>query len=50
MAIVPLQMKMVHRIGKARELHPRHLPEIQEQARSLTPAAALEFVRGGREV
>lgn len=37
-------------LAKARELHPRHLPEIQEQARSLTPAAVLEFVRGGREV
>lgn len=37
-------------LAKAKELHPRYLPEIQEQARSLTPAAVLEFVRGGREV
>jgi len=37
-------------LAKAKELHPRYLPEIQQQAKSLTPAAVLEYVRGGREV
>lgn len=37
-------------LAKAKELHPRYLPEIQQQAKSLTPASVLEYVRGGREV
>lgn len=37
-------------LAKAKELHPRYLPEIQQQASSLTPASVLEYVRGGREV
>ncbi len=37
-------------LAKAKELHPRHLPDIQQQARSLNPATVLEYVRGSREV
>lgn len=37
-------------LAKAKALHPRYLPEIEQQARSLTPAGVLEYVRGGREV
>lgn len=37
-------------LAKAKALHPRYLTEIQQQARSLNPAAVLEYVRGGREV
>lgn len=45
-------MKAVYEplLAKARELHPRYLPEIQQQAKSLSPATVLEYVRGGREV
>lgn len=46
------EMKAVYEplLAKAKELHPRYLPEIQRQAGSLTPASVLEYVRGGREV
>ena len=37
-------------LAKAKALHPRYLPEIEQQAKSLTPAGVLEYVRGGREV
>lgn len=37
-------------LAKAKELHARYLPEIQQQAQSLNPATVLEYVRGGREV
>lgn len=37
-------------LAKAKELHPRHLPDIQQQASSLNPATVLEYVRGSREV
>jgi uncharacterized protein (DUF697 family) len=33
-------------LAKAKELHPRYLAEIQEQAKSLNPAAILQQVRG----
>jgi uncharacterized protein (DUF697 family) len=44
------EMKAVYEplLAKAKELHPRYLAEIQEQAKSLNPAAILEYVRGGR--
>jgi uncharacterized protein (DUF697 family)/tellurite resistance protein len=46
------EMKAVYEplLAKAKELHPRYLPEIQHQAQSLNPATVLEYVRGGREV
>jgi len=46
------EMKAVYEplLAKAKELHPRYLPEIQQQAQSLNPATVLEYVRGGREV
>ncbi len=46
------EMKAVYDplFAKAKELHSRHLPEIQAQARSLNPAMVLDYVRGGREV
>jgi len=37
-------------LAKAKELHPRYLPEIQRQAKSLSPTTVLEYFRGGREV
>lgn len=37
-------------LAKAKELHPRYLPEIRQQVQSLNPATVLEYVRGGREV
>lgn len=46
------EMKAVYEplLAKAKDLHARYLPDIQQQARSLNPAAVLEYVRGGREV
>ncbi len=46
------EMKAVYEplLAKAKELHPRYLPEIQQQAQSLNPATILDYVRGGREV
>jgi uncharacterized protein (DUF697 family)/tellurite resistance protein len=45
-------MKAVYEplLAKAKELHPRYLPEIQQQAKSLSPATVLEYFKGGREV
>lgn len=37
-------------LARAKELHARYLPDIRQQARSLNPAAVLDYVRGGREV
>lgn len=50
--LAPTDMKTVYEplLAKAKELHPRYLPEIQQQAKSLNPAAVLEYFRGGREV
>ena len=36
--------------NQARELHTRHLPEIQERAKTLDPAALLSLVRGSKPV
>jgi uncharacterized protein (DUF697 family)/tellurite resistance protein len=46
------EMKAVYEplLAKAKELHSRYLPEIQQQAQSLNPAMVLEYARGGREV
>lgn len=46
------EMKTIYEplLAKAKELHSRYLPEIQQQAQSLNPATVLEYVRGGREV
>jgi uncharacterized protein (DUF697 family)/tellurite resistance protein len=46
------EMKAVYEplLAKAKELHSRYLPEIQQQAQSLNPATVLDYVRGGREV
>lgn len=45
-------MKAVYEplLAKAKELHPRYLPEIQQQAKSLSPATVLEYFKGGRAV
>jgi uncharacterized protein (DUF697 family)/tellurite resistance protein len=45
-------MKAVYEplLAKAKELHPRYLPDIQQQAKSLSPATVLEYFKGGREV
>lgn len=46
------EMKAVYEplLAKAKELHPRYLPDIQQQAQTLNPATILDYVRGGREV
>lgn len=46
------EMKAVYEplLAKAKDLHSRYLPDIQQQARTLNPATVLEYVRGGREV
>ncbi len=46
------EMKAVYEplLAKAKELHPRYLPEIRQQAQTLNPATILDYVRGGREV
>ena len=45
-------MKAVYEplLAKAKDLHPRYLPQIQQQAKSLTPATVLEYFQGGRQV
>jgi len=50
--LAPTDMKTVYEplLAKAKELHPRYLPEIQQQAKSLNPATVLEYFQSGREI